>query len=42
MPRNYCPRAEKYFLETISIPMYSGLSDMDQKSVIKGLDEFFS
>ena len=21
--KNYCPRAEKYFLETISIPMYS-------------------
>ena len=32
--RGYCTEAEKYFLETISIPMYSDLTDDQQSFVI--------
>ncbi len=30
----YCPQAEQYYLEAISIPMYSGLTDAQQDQVI--------
>ena len=35
--RGYCPEAEKYYAEAISLPMYPGLTDMQQKEVINWL-----
>jgi UDP-4-amino-4,6-dideoxy-N-acetyl-beta-L-altrosamine transaminase len=35
----YCPNAEQYFAEALSIPMYSGLTDSDQDAVIRALCE---
>ena len=37
--RGYCPRAEKYYSETLSIPMYSSLLKKDQDKVIKILNK---
>ena len=39
--RGYCPEAEKYFQEAISLPIYSKLSKFDQKKVIKILKKNF-
>jgi UDP-4-amino-4,6-dideoxy-N-acetyl-beta-L-altrosamine transaminase len=33
----YCPNAERYFVEAASIPMYAGLTDADQSTVIQAL-----
>jgi UDP-4-amino-4,6-dideoxy-N-acetyl-beta-L-altrosamine transaminase len=35
----YCPEAEQYYKEAISIPMYSTLTDADQGKVIRVLHE---
>jgi dTDP-4-amino-4,6-dideoxygalactose transaminase len=35
----YCPEAEKYYRETISLPMFPTLSDTDQMKVISVLSE---
>ena len=35
--RGYCPEAERYYAEAISLPMYPGLTDMQQKEIINGL-----
>jgi UDP-4-amino-4,6-dideoxy-N-acetyl-beta-L-altrosamine transaminase len=37
----YCPEAERYYREVISIPMYSSLSDDDLDSVVKVLHQAF-
>ena len=39
--RGYCPEAEKYFQEAISLPIYPKLSKFDQKKVIKILKDNF-
>jgi UDP-4-amino-4,6-dideoxy-N-acetyl-beta-L-altrosamine transaminase len=36
-PAGYCPQAERYHRETISLPMYPGLSNGDQERVISAL-----
>jgi UDP-4-amino-4,6-dideoxy-N-acetyl-beta-L-altrosamine transaminase len=36
-PAGYCPQAERYHRETISLPMYPGLSNDDQERVISAL-----
>lgn len=36
---NYCPEAERYFLEAISLPMYPGLSENQQDYVVTALQE---
>ena len=33
-PVNYCPEAEKYFTEALSLPIFYGLNNVDQKKVI--------
>jgi dTDP-4-amino-4,6-dideoxygalactose transaminase len=35
----YCPQAERYYSEVISIPMYPGLTEMQQNQVIDALRE---
>lgn len=35
----YCPQAEQYYLEAISIPMYSGLTEAQQDQVVAALHE---
>jgi dTDP-4-amino-4,6-dideoxygalactose transaminase len=35
----YCPNAEKYFQQAITIPMYPTLSDVEQTKVIRTLHE---
>ena len=37
--RGYCPEAESYYRETISIPMYPGLTDAQQTRVIEVIRE---
>ena len=34
----YCPQAERYFSEAISLPMYSGLTEAQQLQVIRTLE----
>jgi len=38
----YCPESEKFHKETLSIPIYAGLKDADQKNVIDALTLIFS
>lgn len=38
----YCPNAEQYFTEALSIPMYAGLTDADQDTVIGALRQALS
>lgn len=38
----YCLEAERYYSESITIPMYPGLTDSDQHTVINALHEVFS
>lgn len=33
----YCPNAERYFAEALSLPMYAGLTDIDQDTVVRAL-----
>ncbi|MBM3347995.1 MAG: UDP-4-amino-4,6-dideoxy-N-acetyl-beta-L-altrosamine transaminase, partial [Betaproteobacteria bacterium] len=33
----YCPNAERYFAEALSLPMYSGLTDNDHDMVVRAL-----
>jgi dTDP-4-amino-4,6-dideoxygalactose transaminase len=40
--RGYCKEAELYFKETISLPIYSSLSDEQQDYVVKTLMKFIS
>ena len=40
--RGYCPNAEKYFRETISIPMYSDLTNDQQSFVISTIHNVLS
>ena len=35
----YCPEAEKYFRECLSLPMYFGLTNEDQQFVVKTLND---
>lgn len=35
--KGYCPEAEQYFMESISIPVYSGLTDAQQDQVVMAL-----
>jgi UDP-4-amino-4,6-dideoxy-N-acetyl-beta-L-altrosamine transaminase len=35
----YCPEAEQYYSEVISMPMYPGLTEMQQNSVVAALAE---
>lgn len=37
--KGYCPEAEKYYTETISLPMYPGLTEVLQNQVITTLSE---
>lgn len=37
--RGYCPEAESYYRETISIPMFPGLTDFQQGRVIEQIGE---
>jgi len=37
--QGYCPEAEKYYQDAISIPMYPALSDHEQTRVIRLLNE---
>ena len=37
--RGYCTEAESYYRETISIPMYPGLTDAQQTRVIEVIRE---
>jgi len=39
--QGYCPEAEQYHKETISIPLYPGMTDDDQSQVISLLIEVF-
>ncbi len=39
--KGYCPEAERYHQEAISIPMYASLSESDQTSVISVLNDIF-
>jgi UDP-4-amino-4,6-dideoxy-N-acetyl-beta-L-altrosamine transaminase len=39
---DYCPEAENYFLDAISIPMYPTLSENLQKNVVRVIDEVLS
>ena len=34
-----CPEAERYYTETISLPMYSGLTEIQQKQVVGVLED---
>ena len=36
----YCPEAERYFRETLTIPLYPTLPEADQEKVIRTLHEF--
>jgi len=38
----YCPEAEQYYKEVLSIPMYPALTDTDQDKVIRVLHEALS
>jgi UDP-4-amino-4,6-dideoxy-N-acetyl-beta-L-altrosamine transaminase len=38
----YCPKAEKYHQQTLSIPIYSTLTDADQTKVIKTLRDLLN
>lgn len=38
----YCPEAEKYYAEAISLPMYSNLGTEDQQRVVNALKEVLS
>lgn len=40
--RGYCPEAESYFKETLSIPMFAGLSFDEQDTVVRTLRELLS
>jgi len=40
--RGYCPEAEAYYLEALSIPMYSDLTDHQQARVVTVLSEVIS
>jgi dTDP-4-amino-4,6-dideoxygalactose transaminase len=33
----YCPEAEQYYLQALSIPMYSSLTEVEQTKVIRAL-----
>ena len=35
----YCPEAEQYYQQAISIPMFAGLSDVEQEKVIQVLKD---
>jgi len=35
----YCPEAEHYYAEVISLPMYPGLTEAEQNNVIEALQE---
>jgi len=37
----YCPQAEYYYKEVISLPIYSGMSDAQQEEVICKIEEIF-
>lgn len=37
--RGYCPEAESYYRETISIPMFAGLTDFQQDRVVEKIRE---
>ena len=38
-PKGYCPQAELYYQETVSLPMYPALIDQDQYRVIHELEQ---
>ena len=35
----YCPKAEEYFTEAISLPLYPGLTEAQQEQVVSALDQ---
>ena len=35
--KGYCPEAEQYFTEAISLPMYPGLAEAQQDQVVSAL-----
>ena len=35
----YCPQAERYYAEAISLPMYPGLTEQQQDKVVSALKE---
>lgn len=39
--KNSCPRAEKYYKETLSLPIFPGLSEEETGKVIRVIREFF-
>jgi len=38
----YCPQAERYFRETITLPMFPTLSQVDQERVIGAVNNLVS
>jgi UDP-4-amino-4,6-dideoxy-N-acetyl-beta-L-altrosamine transaminase len=40
--RGYCPKAEAYFRRTISIPMFSGMTQTQQEQVIQHVREHYN
>lgn len=36
-PRRYCPEAERYYAEAITLPMYPGLGEAEQAHVVEAL-----
>jgi UDP-4-amino-4,6-dideoxy-N-acetyl-beta-L-altrosamine transaminase len=40
--QGYCPEAEKYYKETLSIPIYPGLTEEEQHKVIRVINEALS
>lgn len=40
--QGYCPEAEAYYAEAISLPMYPGLTEAEQKHVIEKLESILS
>jgi dTDP-4-amino-4,6-dideoxygalactose transaminase len=34
---DYCPQAERYYSEAMSLPMYPGLTEADQDFVVETL-----
>ena len=37
--KNYCPEAEQYYSEAISIPVYPGLTEIEQNQVVTAIQE---
>lgn len=36
-PRDYCPQADQYYAEAVTLPIYPGLTEVDQDRVVESL-----